>query len=368
MRVQHGAILRRQMRFGVLALVDLTALVVGTASGIVLAWWRRDYWGLAAMHWGSCLTACIGIWLACGWRPSLPGRLAAVRSQLHFGTRFTGSQVLLFLTGNLDNVLIGRFWGAGELGLYARAYQLLLLPVQQVSGPMGQVAMPAMSRLQAEPERLRYFYKRTLNFMALLIVPFMVTIGALSHEIVLLLLGPSWVAVGAIFKPLAVAGLVEPFMSSAGWIMVANGRADRLLTWCVLYSPVLLLSFVIGLPWGGLGVAIAYACARWLLVLPCFWFALRGTIVGIMDVFTAVWCPFCLGGLLCLVVSTARFVLVSRSPLAVIGLSSLAGLVVLLIALGLWSRARTELMGLIRVFRQLLVPGLAQDSSLPVQI
>ena len=104
LRVQHGAILRRQMRFGVLAVVDLTALVVGIACGITLAWIRHDYWGLAAMHWGSCLTACIGTWLVCGWWPSLPGKLAAVRSHLHFGTRFTGSQVLQFLTGNFDNV------------------------------------------------------------------------------------------------------------------------------------------------------------------------------------------------------------------------------------------------------------------------
>jgi O-antigen/teichoic acid export membrane protein len=352
LRVQHGAIMRRQMRFGALAVVDLTALVVGIASGITLAWLRHDYWGLAAMHWGSCLTACIGIWLVCGWWPSLPGRLATVRGQLHFGTRFTGSQVLLFMTGNLDNVLIGKFWGSGELGLYARAYQLLLMPVQQVLQPMAQVAMPALSRLQDQPDRFRRYFARALNLMAYLIVPFTLMLAALSYETILLLLGPSWIRVSTIFQALALAGLVEPFMASVGCVMIAMGRADRLLTWSLVNSPLLILSFFVGLPWGGLGVAIAYSAAKWLLIVPCFWIGLKGSSIRGIDVLRAVYRPCCLGGIVFLAASVTRWAIQDQSVLAVLGLSFAAGLFVFLVCVCLWGQARLEVLSIVEFFRR----------------
>jgi O-antigen/teichoic acid export membrane protein len=354
LRVQHGAILRRQMRFGVIALVDLTALIFGIACGIAIAWARHDYWGLAAMHWGSCLTACIGTWLVCGWCPGLPGKLAAVRSHLHFGTRLTGSQLLQFLMGNLDNILIGRFWGTIALGLYARAYQLLLLPVQQISVPLMTVATPTLSRLQAEPGQFRHYYCRAVNLMAFAILPMIAVLAALAHEAVFLLLGPSWSLAATIFQALALAGAIEPFMSSAQWIMIATGRTDRLFYWSLLSSSVIVLSFIIGIPWGGVGVAIAYAGARCLLIVPSMWFALRGTQIGLPDVGRAVWRPLCLSILLFATVLSVRCYVLDRSPGTIAFLSIMAGLAVSFTAILLWPQARAEAIGLLNVMRQML--------------
>ncbi len=355
LRVQHSAILRRQMRFGVFMVVDLIALVFGITLGICMAWRRSDYWALAGMHIGTIMASCLGTWLVCGWRPGLPSKLITVRTQLRFGIHLLGSQALLFLTGNLDNVLVGRYWGPVELGLYARGYQLLLLPVQQVSVPIGHVAIPTLSRLQAEPERFRRYYCRALNFMAFSIVPFIAVLAALAHEIVLLLLGPAWTTVAMIFQALAIAAVIEPFMSSGGWIMIANGRAGRLFTWSILGSPAIFLSFVIGLPWGGLGVAVAYSIARCVLVIPSMWFAMRGTAVSPTDVLAAIWRPFGLAALLYATVAGVRFLISDWSPTVIVGLSLIAGLVVCSAALGLWPRARAEALGLANVIRKILV-------------
>ncbi len=60
-----------------------------------------------------------------------------------------------FFSRNLDNALIGRFWGSYQLGLYAKAYQMLLLPMEQINAPIASVAVPALSRLADSPERYR---------------------------------------------------------------------------------------------------------------------------------------------------------------------------------------------------------------------
>ena len=82
---------------------------------------------------------------------------------LAFGGNLTGFGVVNYFARNLDNLLIGRFWGPAQLGLYARAYQLLLLPIDQMITPITAVAVPALSRLKDSPERYRQAYLRLLE-------------------------------------------------------------------------------------------------------------------------------------------------------------------------------------------------------------
>jgi PST family polysaccharide transporter len=222
-----------------------------------------------------------------------------------------------------------------------------------------------MSRLQSEPERFRHYFCRALNLMAFAIVPFIAVLAALAHEVIFFLLGPSWDAVAVIFQALALAGIIEPFTSSVSWVMVATGRVDRLLHWALATSPAILLSFFVGLPWGSLGVALAYACTRCLLVVPSTWFALRGTPVRLIDVLGAVWRPFCLSAILFATVSAARFATSPASPLSVAGLSLAAGIAVCLALLVVWRRLRAEALGLLDLVRQL---GRGRSAPEPVLV
>ena len=57
-----------------------------------------------------------------------------------FGGNVAGSYVIFNWLRNADNVLVGRYWGAGPLGLYSRAYNLLMLPMSQLNAPIASVA------------------------------------------------------------------------------------------------------------------------------------------------------------------------------------------------------------------------------------
>jgi O-antigen/teichoic acid export membrane protein len=367
LRVQHAAIMRRQLLFGRLVAVDMISQGLGLTVGIAVGWFWRDYWALVSMQLSSTIASTFGLWLVCGWRPSLPRRFLALRPQLRFGANLTGSQVLAFFTTNLDNVLVGWYWGASELGVYGRAYQLVLFPVQQITSPLGHVAMLAMSRLQGDSERLRRYYCKALNLMALAIVPMIAVLAALADEVVVLILGASWMPVATIFKALAIAAILEPFMSSTAWIMFAMGRADRLFGLSLLITPMLLFSFVLGLPWGGQGVAIAYSTARCFLFFPCFCFALRNTPIRYRDVIASLWRPVSLGAIVYMSVIVTRACLVDRPLMVLVSLSCLAGLGVLLVVIVLWPQARAESMDLVEVFRRTLSRAPARAAATPLE-
>ena len=162
--VQHQALLRRQMQYISLAKVEIASMFMGVATSVVAAYYGLNYWALVLMLVATTLTNAIGVWLACSWRPGLPRRNCGVGSMLAYGSNITGFGLVNYFSRNLDNILIGRRWGSQELGLYAQAYKLVLLPIQQINTPVTSVALPSLSSLQSEPqEYCRYYYKAMLS-------------------------------------------------------------------------------------------------------------------------------------------------------------------------------------------------------------
>lgn len=287
--VQHEALLRRRMRFLALATAEIVALVVSSALAITLAWRGASYWALVSSPLCFGLIYGLAVWIACGWRPGLPVRNSGVGQMLAFGGNLTGFSVVNYFARNLDNLLIGRFWGPQQLGLYARAYQLLLLPIDQMITPITAVAIPALSRLKDSPERYRQAYLRLLEKVALLTMPLMAFMIVSSEWLVAIVLGPNWAGVSPIFSLLGIAGLVQPLGSTTGWLFVTQGRTQDMFKWGVIGSIITVVSIVAGLKWGAVGVAASYSLIYVLIVIPLlFWFVSRSGPVRMSDFYSTI--------------------------------------------------------------------------------
>lgn len=285
--VQHEALLRRRMQFAALATAEIVSLVISIVVAIVLAWRGARYWALVASQLAQGFTYLIVIWSACRWRPGLPVRNSGVRSMLAFGGRLTGFSVVNYFARNLDNLFIGRFWGAEQLGLYARAYQLLLLPIDQINTPITSVAVPALSRLKDSPERYRSAYLRLLEKVALLTMPTMAFMIVSSEPVIHIVLGEKWLGVSRIFALLGIAGLVQPVASTAGWLFVTQGRTAEMFKWGVIGSLLTIAGIVAGLTWGAVGVAASYSLTVTFVVVPLLlWYVSRTGPVRMKDFYT----------------------------------------------------------------------------------
>jgi len=185
---------------------------------------------------------------------------------------------------NGDNILIGRFLGAATLGLYSRAYAMLMLPIQQLNGPISSVAIPALSRLQNEPERFRNYYRKTLGLMVLLSVPLVAWMLVSAHHIILLVLGEAWEGAIPLFRALGGAAMVGTINIAGGWLFVCLGRTDRQFRAVALHSLGLVIAFVVGLPWGAFGVAVACSAATVAFRVPYLAYAAHGTPVQLRDI------------------------------------------------------------------------------------
>lgn len=274
--IQHEAILSRQTRFAAIAIIETVAILIGIAAAIVAAWYAAGYWALVINQLVMTLVTVVGVWTACRWRPGLPARGSGVRSMLSYGGNLTGFNVMTYFARNLDNALIGKFWGAYQLGLYSKAYQMLLLPMQQINAPFGAVAVPALSRLADSPERYRRAYLRILEKIAMITMPGVVFMIVTSDWLVLFLLGPQWQETSRIFMLLGIAAIVQPITKTSWWLFSTQGRMGELFRWGLIGGAVAIVAIVVGLPWGAVGVAGAYAISDLCVSTPLlFWYVGR---------------------------------------------------------------------------------------------
>jgi O-antigen/teichoic acid export membrane protein/chemotaxis methyl-accepting protein methylase len=294
---QHQALLMRGMRFVTLAKIDVLSLIVSSAVGIIMAFLGWRYWALVGMAIVNSLVSAAGAWLAVPWVPGFPRRKSGVLSMLRFGWLATCNSLVVFLAWNSEKILLGRFWGADALGLYGRAYQLVTLPVQQLNSSMGNVAFPALSRIQDDAGRLTRSFLRGYSLLVSLTIPITISCALFAEEIVRIVLGAKWMGAAPVFRLLAPTALVFAVANPLSWLVLSMGRAGRALTLSLMTTPFVLVGIVLGLSHGPKGVALGYSSALSLLVIPIAAWSKRDTGITWTDLWRATKPPF-LSGLL----------------------------------------------------------------------
>jgi O-antigen/teichoic acid export membrane protein len=291
LRVQHEALLRRQMRFSALAVRDIASLALGVLVAVTLALRGAGYWALVAQPLTTNVSQMVLSWLMVKWMPGLPRRDSNVRSMVAFGGNVAASYVIVTVIRSADNALVGWYWGAGPLGLYSRAYNLLMLPVRQLSAPAGSVVIPAFSRIQSDKERFARYYLRTLNLIVWIAGPVFGFLFVAAGPVIALVLGAQWKAATPVFQILAISAVGQLLLESTIWLLISQGHSNRLLRLLLAMCPIIVVSFAIGLPFGIKGVALAGSLGL-LGVLPWILkFAFRGTTLTLRQLGRAILYP-----------------------------------------------------------------------------
>lgn len=296
---QHGALLARGMRFTSIASIEACAGMLGMSVAVVAAFVRRDAW---ALYWGalaSTATHVVLTWWVAGWMPSAPTRKNGLWGSIRFGGGVSAFNVLNFLTRNADSVIIARQAGIVPLGIYDRAYKILLFPLQQVVAPVSRVMIPLLSRLNLDPERYRRSYFESLTLLLCGTQPAVLLCILAAPTIVETLLGPGWQEVASVFRWLGIAALHQVFTNTAGWLYLSQGRAGDAVRSSAFAAATSIAAFLVGIPWGVVGVAMAYAISDIVLRAPFIWWvALRSGPVG-MGAFGKALLPHALACLVC---------------------------------------------------------------------
>lgn len=268
--ILQQALFERKLHFRALARVEMTGVLAGAIVGITYASAGGGVWALVAQSITS--TGCISLmlWLLSDWRPRMLFCWAELRRVARFSLNLTGFNVFNYVVRNADYLLIGRFLGATPLGIYTLAYRIMLYPLQSVTTVIGRVMFPVYSKLQDDDERFRTAYIGTAGIIAVITFPLMIGVCVLADPFIHSVFGTKWMAAVPVIRILAPIGMAQSIVATVGAIYQAKGRTDTLFRWGVFTGILSVGAFMIGLHWGVIGVATAYAILSALLVLPNF--------------------------------------------------------------------------------------------------
>jgi PST family polysaccharide transporter len=287
--VIHIALLKRAMRFAAVSINDVVARAVYTAVAILLAVRGWGYWALAVAFVVYTLSTTIGAWWLCRWIPSLPRRGVGTRAMLRFATNVYGTFSANYFTRNFDNLLVGWQFNAAALGFYKKAYDLFALSASQLTGPLHNVALAALSRLKEDPARFKRYLANSLGIIAFVGMAVGADLTLVGKDVVRLVLGPKWSESGRIFGLFGPGIGIMLLYSTVGWIHLSIGKPGRWLRWTLFETTATALLFVLASPWGPAGIAVAWSVSFWILSIPAFWYAGRPIGFDVSSLVAAVW-------------------------------------------------------------------------------
>lgn len=272
---QFRARLNRDLRFVRLSIAEIAAQVGSLGVGIWMAVAGYGYWALVGQQVSLALVQAVIVAASAGWWPGLPRRAAEMGGFLRFGGNLVGSQLITYASRNVDAVIIGSTLGASALGVYNRAFQLMLMPLNQVNAPSMRVALPVLSRLQDSPTRFAEFLNVGQTFMLNLVGVILAFACAQADSLIMLALGPQWMAAVPVFQVLAIAGFFQAASYASYWVFLAKGLTGAHLRFSLATRPVMIGVILLGSLWGVTGVAIAFTVSTALLWPAALWWVGR---------------------------------------------------------------------------------------------
>lgn len=225
--VQFQVELNREERFRRLAASELGGDAIGVVTAIVLAVLGAGYIALAVQ--GTVAAAVSLAWavIAAGWRPSLPRR-AEMRRLLTFGVSTLGAHAAHYVTTNVDTIAMGAWYSSATVGLYSRAYQLVMLPLQQIAAPLTRVVLPRLALVADDLDALNDALvraQRLVSHALLGVTGLLVVCGAPLIEVVL---GAAWVPAMQFLPVLAAGTVFQTIAYAYYWGFAALGRSGAL--------------------------------------------------------------------------------------------------------------------------------------------
>lgn len=286
--IAQGALLIRDMKFRSLEIRTVIASAVASAVAIALALLGANSWAIVGQYLTIASVSTLLLWRVSDWRPRFVFSRRSLRDLVGFSGFVVGSRFLYYLNRNVDNYLVGRYVGSAALGAYSIAYNVMLVPLTRLASPVQEVFFPALSRIR-EPVRVGAAWLRTTRMVAVITLPAFAGMAIVAPDFVRVVLGDQWLDAIPVLRVLCWVGILQSISWQTASVLQALGKTSWLFRCSVIATVVTVGAFVIGVNWGIVGVAWAYAIATALVTPYYLAMPLRLTGTSPLEFLRALW-------------------------------------------------------------------------------
>jgi PST family polysaccharide transporter len=277
-------ILIKELQFKKKVIINWIAMLVGYLVAFLLAYKGYGVWSLVLMTLTTAIINSILYWMVSKWVPLLVFDWKKIKELSNYGLNFLGDTSVNYWSRNFDNFIIAKVLGSTDLGIYSRAYSLMLLPLRNVTTIITKVMFPAFSQKQDDIQLLKKYYLNIIQYIALITFPVMIGLSLVSKEFVLLFFGNKWSAMIPILSILSGLGAIQSIVSLNGLIYNSLGKVNIAFKVSILTNIVLIIAFTIGVNYGLVGISYSYLIASAILLIPIYKIAIKQLDVSLREV------------------------------------------------------------------------------------
>lgn len=278
-----NAILRRNMQFKKLMYIQIFSSFLSAVIAIYLAYKGYGYWVLVLNLVLPVFMTSIATIYVLNWFPKISYSGYYMYSYIKVGKYILSFDIVNYFSRNLDNILIGKFYTTADLGFYSKAYQLLLLPIQQIRIPLVNVALPALSSVRNDAKMFNFYYLALCDILNILIIPIVCLMWLNAYEIIYIILGEKWLYSSEIFKLLALAALVQPLLGTFGLVLISLNKNKKYFYWGILNFTIIITSFIIGVNYNLKTFIIIYVIANYISFIISIPYVLKISPISIFN-------------------------------------------------------------------------------------
>ncbi|GEC79215.1 MOP flippase family protein [Flavobacterium aquatile] len=278
-------ILIKELQFKKKVIINWIAMLIGYVVAFILAYKGYGVWALVIMTLTTAILNTLLYWIASKWFPLFFFEWNKIKELSNYGLNFLGDTSVNYWSRNFDNFIIAKVLGSTDLGIYSRAYSLMLLPLRNITTIVTKVMFPAFSQKQDDIELLKKYYLNIIQYIALITFPLMIGLSLVSMEFVLLFFGNKWSAMIPILSILSGLGAIQSIVSLNGLIYNSLGKVNIAFKVSIFSNIVLIIAFTIGVNYGIIGVSYSYLIASALLFIPIYKMAIKQLNVTLKEVF-----------------------------------------------------------------------------------
>lgn len=249
-------LLVKNIEFKTISKVRLISVVFSGILGVALAYWGVGVWALVIFTLASNLFRSILLWVFNKWRPGLIFSMESLNQLFPFGSKLFISTIIADLFENIYLIVIGKFFSAKDLGFYTQAKTFQLVPVVTFSLIVENVIFPTLSRYQDDIDMLKRGFSKAMKLQVFINFPVMLGLMVVAKPLILLLLTDKWLTSVLYLQLLCVCGLFYPIGVTNMNVFKVTGRSDLYLRLTIISRVLTVISIVIGLQWGIVGLIV----------------------------------------------------------------------------------------------------------------
>ena len=180
-----------------------------------------------------------------------------VRTLLSFGVNLMIGELIDKSYWDFRQVVIGKVFTTSELAYFNRGGQLPMMISTTLSTGLGDILFPAMSAIQDDVERVRFWIKRVIQIHSYLFYPIMFGMAAVARPLVIVLFTDKWIEIVPYLQLFCMLYIFDGIGTANTNAIKAMGYSNLIFRLNLIRTPMHIVGMIVAIPFGIYAVAVS---------------------------------------------------------------------------------------------------------------